>query len=82
MTWSVVWEPAAERALLAIPSWQTATTVASAVQTFAKSGVGAVERVKTETSAPFRLRVPPYVVRFSLEPASRTLRVWSLWRSA
>jgi hypothetical protein len=82
MTWNVRWEAAAERTLLAIPDWRVAERIARAVHDFASTGAGMIERVATDTSAPFRLRVPPYVVRLSLEPTTRALRVWSVWRSS
>jgi hypothetical protein len=42
---------------------------------------GALERVDTDTSAPLRLRVTPYVVRLSVDRASRVIYVWAVWRS-
>lgn len=82
MTWAIVWEAAAERSLLAIPDWRMAESIAMAVNDLATAGVGVVERVGTDTSAPFRLRVPPFSVRFSVDAESRTLRVWAVWRSS
>ncbi|HVH42356.1 MAG TPA: hypothetical protein VM925_08425 [Labilithrix sp.] len=82
MSWAVVWERPAERRLLEIRPWQMAESVAMAVHDFATTGFGQVERVKTDTSAPLRLRVQPYVVRFSLEQETRTLRVWAIWRGS
>jgi hypothetical protein len=79
MTYAVVWSIPAERALLELP-WRSAARVAREVQHFAETGEGDVRRVPDATEAPLRLRIAPYLVRLSLDKASRTLMVWSVTR--
>jgi mRNA-degrading endonuclease RelE of RelBE toxin-antitoxin system len=77
MTYSVVWTRPAERMLLSLP-WRSAARVAREVLHFAETGEGDVRRLPEATEAPLRLRVAPYLVRFSSDRITRTLTIWSV----
>jgi hypothetical protein len=79
MTYGVIWSIPAERMLLELP-WRSAARVAREMLHFAETGEGDLRRVRDATEAPLRLRVTPYLVRFSLDKATCTLTVWSVTR--
>ncbi len=53
--------------------------VDAAVQRFAETGEGRVLRLRTDDAVTLRLHVPPYGVRFTLDPYDGWLTVWSVY---
>ena len=76
MSLSVHWPTAAEESLKRIPSTAAAARISKAVLAYATSGIGDVRRA---SGGEYRLHVPPYVVRFSIDATTETLVVWSVY---
>ena len=66
--------------LRAIP-WRQAERVDAAVQRFARTGDGNIERIG-ESMRFLRLRVLPFVLHIEVDAEEGILRVWSLSRQA
>ena len=75
--WRLKWDPGAVAMLRAIP-WRQGERVDAAVLRFAESSAGRVEAVSGDPRG-FRLRVPPYVVRFEADPVARELRILAVF---
>lgn len=78
MSWNLEWEAGAEERLKHLPTWQVAARVSRAMMDFAETGRGDVRRVGSGQE--FRLHVGPYVVRFGIDAATRTIRVWTVFQ--
>jgi mRNA-degrading endonuclease RelE of RelBE toxin-antitoxin system len=79
MTWRIQWSPLAARRLRELP-WRDATRVDAAVLRFAESGDGQVVRIPSDDPVTLRLRVPPYFIRFTLDPFSGVMHIWTVYR--
>jgi len=77
----ILWSPAAEWALRAMP-WRDAAKVDAAVQEFARNGTGDVFRVYAHDPRSLRLKVSTYLVRMTLDPETLTLTVILVFRTA
>jgi hypothetical protein len=78
MSLEVVWSPAAEAELRALPSWRMAERVARAVYELAATGRGELRRVGASRTE-FALYVGPCCVRLSLDRDARQISVWHLF---
>lgn len=74
MTYDISWSSPATMALRAMP-WQQAARVDAAVQRYAATGRGSRFRYETDDPLSLRLEVRPYVVRLSIDPRERLIRV-------
>lgn len=79
MTYRIAWSPPATQALRAIP-WRQAERVDAAVPRFAATGEGSRFRYETDAPLSWRLDVPPYVVRLSVDAREPLIRVWYIYR--
>jgi mRNA-degrading endonuclease RelE of RelBE toxin-antitoxin system len=79
MSWAHEWHPVAEDDLRRM-HWREAARVDAAVQRLAESGQGRVEPVRGERNL-YRLRVSRSVVLFARDSASRTIRVWRVFKA-
>jgi hypothetical protein len=75
MTYDIAWSSPATLALRAMP-WRHAERVDAAVQCYAATGEGSRFRYEADEPLSWRLEVPPYVVRLSVAPRERLIRVW------
>ena len=78
MIWNLEWEAGAEEGLRRLPSWQVAARVCRAMMDFAETGRGDVRRKGDEHE--YRLHVGPYVARFGVDSATRTITVWTVFK--
>jgi mRNA-degrading endonuclease RelE of RelBE toxin-antitoxin system len=78
MSWSLEWEASAEEGLKRLPDWHAAARVSRAMMDFAETGRGDVRKVGLGQE--LRLHVGPYVVRFGMDAATRTISVWTVFR--
>lgn len=60
--------------------WEEAARVDAAVQRFAATGEGHVERVRGAPTGLW-LKLPPWVVRLSIDASSQTVVVWWVCRA-
>jgi hypothetical protein len=79
MTYRIAWSSPATQALRAIP-WRQAERVDAAVLRFAATGEGSRFRYETDAPLSWRLDVPPYVVRLSVDAREPLIRVWYIYR--
>jgi hypothetical protein len=77
--WEIAWSHPGLWALRQL-HWEDAADIDAAVQRFAETGEGHVERVRGAPTGVW-LNVPPYVVRLSLDAPSRTIVVWWIGES-
>jgi hypothetical protein len=77
--WEVAWSYPGLWALRQLP-WRDAADVDAAVQLFATSGEGHVERVRGAPTGLW-LKVPPHVARLSIDKTTRTITVWWVCRA-
>jgi len=77
--WEIGWSYPGLWSLRQLP-WQDGAMVDSAVQTFAATGEGPTERVRGAPNGLW-LKVPPHVVRLSIDVPSRTIFVWWICRA-
>ena len=79
--WTLVWSHPGQRTLLQL-HYLDGTRVDAAVQRFARTGEGRVER-EPGTSIGLWLKVPPQLVRLSVDRVNRLVVVWwvgkALW---
>jgi hypothetical protein len=80
MTYKISWSSPATIALRAMP-WRQAARVDAAVQRYAATGEGSRFRYETDAALTWRLDVRPYVVRLSVDPRERMIRVWYVYRT-
>jgi hypothetical protein len=73
---ALVWHPAAEAALLQIPSWATAAAVDAGLIALARTGRGDLSRVGPH----HHLRVAGHVVKLRLEREAMTIYVLGVYR--
>lgn len=73
------WSHPARWSLRQIP-WEEGAKIDAAVQRFASTGGGHVERVRGVPSGLW-LKVPPWVVRLSIDASSQTVVVWWVCRA-
>ncbi len=78
-SWEIVWSYPAAWMLRAIP-WRQAARVDAAVQRFAQTGAGDIERIG-ESMRFLRLHVLPFMLHLEVNADEGILRVWSLSRS-
>jgi hypothetical protein len=76
--WEIKWAHSALWALRQL-HWRDATKVDAAVVRFAETGEGRLERVARAPTGRW-LIVPPFFVRLSLDPSSRSVVVWWIMR--
>jgi hypothetical protein len=80
MTYEIAWSSPATLTLRAMP-WRDAERVDASVQRFAATGEGNRFRYETDEPLSWRLEVQPYVVRLSVDPRERVIRVWYVYRA-
>lgn len=80
MTYRIAWSSPAILGLRAMP-WRQAERADAAVQRFAASGEGKRFRYEADQPLSWRLEVPPYVVRLSVDPRERVIHVWYVYRA-
>lgn len=77
--WEIIWSHPGLWSLRQL-HWENAADVDAAVQRFAATGDGHVERVRGAPTGAW-LKVPPYVVRLSIDAPARTIIVWWIGES-
>lgn len=78
MSWRICWSPPAITALEKLP-WKHAARVDCALQELIRTGQGDVFRLRSDDPITARLRVPPYVVRFTSDPRDHVVWVWFVY---
>jgi hypothetical protein len=75
--WQVAWSHSGLWALRNIP-WLDAGRVDAAVQRFAETGEGSLERLKNDPVGAV-LQAPPYLVRLTLDFTEHVCTVWWIY---
>jgi hypothetical protein len=75
------WTPGAIACFRAYPwpNWREAARIDAAILRFAEQGEGDVEQVAGDPRG-FRLRVPPYAVRFEVDPEGTLITILGVFR--
>jgi hypothetical protein len=76
--WEVGWSHSGLWSLRQLP-WRDAARVDEALLRFAATGEGRIAAVADDPTGA-RLLVPPFVVRLTLDPLSRRMTVWWIFR--
>ena len=77
--WQISWSRSGVWAIERVP-WREACRIDAAVQRFATTGEGQLERLKSDPVGAV-LVVHPYLVRLTLDREGKTLTVWWVYRS-
>ncbi len=78
MSWRLFWSPSAIASLEKLP-WRHAARVDNALQELIRTGQGDVFRLRSDDPITARLRVSPYVIRFTSDPRDRIVWVWFVY---
>ncbi len=77
--WRLCWSETAIASLVRL-GLRDASRVDAAILRLARTGEGDLVRLPADHAVTVRLRVPPYAVRFTLDPIEGVAYVWAVYK--